>query len=156
MQIAESSGTIPVTQLIASGTLISTEALKKVGLMNADLFIDWVDMEWCWRAIRSGFSIYGTFNIQISHQLGDNSRRIFNKIVTIHSPFRNYFIVRNGVHLALRGPLLDTSQHKWHLLKNITMFYFGMLYLSEHKWNDFKSMSKGLYDGLRGKLGPLG
>lgn len=154
-QIANSSGTIPVSQLIASGTLISTNALRKVGMMNSDLFIDWVDMEWCWRAIRSGFSIYGTFNVKINHQLGDNSKKIGKKTITIHSPFRNYFIVRNGIHLALRGPLLDKKKHMWHLLKNISLFYFGMLYLSENKWQDFKHMSKGIYNGLRGKLGPL-
>ncbi|MEQ6292384.1 glycosyltransferase family 2 protein [Vogesella sp. GCM10023246] len=154
-QISLKSGAIEVSQLIASGTLIPTEAINQVGLMNPDLFIDWVDMEWCWRAINAGFSIYGTFNVTINHQLGDCSRKIGKKIVTIHSPFRNYFIVRNGLHLALRGVLLDKIQHQRHLIKKVLLYFFGMALLSDNKITDIKMMTRGITDAIRGRLGPL-
>lgn len=154
-QISQTNGTIEVSQLIASGTLITSDAIRKIGVMNSELFIDWVDMDWCWRAIRAGFKIYGTFNVNIHHQLGDSSRKIGNRTVTIHSPFRNYFIVRNGLHLAFRGSLLDRKLHRRHLLKNIAIFYIGMIYLSENRIEDIKMMSRGVLDAIRGKLGPL-
>ena len=154
-QISLKSGAIEVSQLIASGTLIPTEVINQVGLMNPDLFIDWVDMEWCWRAINAGFSIYGTFNVTINHQLGECSRKIGKKIVTIHSPFRNYYIVRNGLHLALRGALLDKIQHQRHLIKKVLLYFFGMTILSNNKITDIKMMTRGITDAIRGRLGPL-
>lgn len=154
-QTSLKSGTIEVSQLIASGTLIPIEAINQVGLMDPDLFIDWVDMEWCWRAINAGLSIYGTFNVTINHQLGDCSRKIGRKIVTIHSPLRNYFIVRNGLHLALRGALLDKIQHQRHLIKKVLLYFFGMAILSDNKIADIKMMTRGIADAIRGRLGPL-
>ena len=41
---------VPVDHLIASGSLIPMEALDQVGLMRDELFIDYVDIEWCMRA----------------------------------------------------------------------------------------------------------
>lgn len=38
--------------IISSGALFSVEALRDVGLMREDLFIDYVDTEWCMRARR--------------------------------------------------------------------------------------------------------
>lgn len=155
VQISQDAGVVEVSQLISSGTLITAEAIRETGMMNSDLFIDWVDMDWCWRAIRAGFTIYGTFNVRIHHQLGDYSQRIGKKTITIHSPFRNYFIVRNGLHLAFRGSLLDDKLHRRHLLKNIALFYGGMIYISDKKLEDLKMMTLGIIDAIRKKLGPL-
>ncbi|MFX8766500.1 glycosyltransferase family 2 protein, partial [Acinetobacter baumannii] len=43
------------TLLISSGSLISVEALKAVGLMRDYYFIDYVDTEWCLRAEYLGY-----------------------------------------------------------------------------------------------------
>lgn len=154
-KISQDSGTIRVSQLIASGMLIPAAAIREIGGMAEDLFIDWVDLEWCWRAINAGYSLYGTFNVKIDHQLGDKSKTIFGKKISIHSPFRNYFIIRNGLHLALRGNLLDSFLHRYYLLKRVCRYFIGMCLLSENRVEDVKMMLRGFADGIRGKLGPL-
>lgn len=151
----QNRGTIKASQIIASGMLIPTKSIAEVGMMNSDLFIDWVDLEWCWRAIKNGYSIYGTFNVHIEHQLGDKSKKLFNGIYTIHSPVRNYFYIRNGIHLSIRGKLLDEKRHRMHLIRRITRYFLGMILLSDHKTDDIKMMLRGFIDGIRGKLGPI-
>lgn len=154
-KIFQEKGTIEVSQLIASGMLIPSAAIAKIGGMNTDLFIDWVDLEWCWRALNAGYSIYGTFNVKIDHQLGDTSKKIFGKTISIHSPVRNYYIVRNGLHLAFRGQILDAYKHRYYLMKRVIRYFIGMALFSENRFLDVKMMSRGIKDGIRGKLGPL-
>lgn len=154
-KIFKENGTIKVSQLIASGMLIPTATIKEIGGMASELFIDWVDLEWCWRAINAGYSVHGTFNIKIDHQLGDKSKTILGKSISIHSPFRNYFIIRNGIHLAIRGHLLDSNKHRWYLFKRVIRYFLGMSLLSDNRNQDIRMMLRGFADGIRGKLGPL-
>ncbi|MDR2408807.1 MAG: glycosyltransferase family 2 protein, partial [Bacteroidales bacterium] len=66
-------------QAISSGSFIITNSLKKIGLMNEKLFIDYVDFEWCWRAIKLGYKIVTIPDIIIEHHLGDNIIRAGKK-----------------------------------------------------------------------------
>ena len=44
------NGLNKISHSIASGTVIPAKTLTKTGLMQENFFIDWVDLEWCWRA----------------------------------------------------------------------------------------------------------
>lgn len=154
-QISRKTGTMRISQLIASGTLIYSGALKKIGKMREDLFIDWVDMEWCWRAQNLGYNIYGTFDIIINHQLGDQSKKLWKKTITIHSPFRNYFIIRNGIYLATRGISLDRYQHRWKTLKSVIIFTICIFIIQNNRLENIKMTYKAIFDALKGKLGAL-
>ena len=67
---------ISVDFLIASGCLISMEAVKNIGPMTEALFIDYVDIEWCFRARQLGWSLYGAWGVVMKHELGDNELRM--------------------------------------------------------------------------------
>lgn len=82
-----------VTYCIASGSLIPMTALKEVGLMKEELFIDGLDIEWCLRARSNGYKIYQTNNTYLDHCLGDGS----TDRIKSHSPIREYYIMRNSV-----------------------------------------------------------
>ena len=49
---------IEVSILISSGTLVSISSLQNIGLMKEEFFIDFVDTEWCFRALSCGYTIY--------------------------------------------------------------------------------------------------
>lgn len=87
--------------LISSGTLISTAALQKVGLMKDEYFIDNIDLEWCFRAKAQGFSLYGTDRATLYHRIGEASPNPLVKsgIMVQHSPSRSYYSTRNRMHL---------------------------------------------------------
>ncbi len=49
---------------------MSREAWRVVGPFCEKLFIDWVDTEWCWRALANNMIIVQTPSVIISHELG--------------------------------------------------------------------------------------
>ena len=49
---------IPTDFLVSSGMLIAMSALDQIGGLEEGLFIDNVDLEWCFRARSMGFGLY--------------------------------------------------------------------------------------------------
>lgn len=94
---------IEVDYAIASGSLIHLDVFSQVGRLNDSLFIDWVDIEWCYRARQYGFKSYVIPQAIMQHSLGDEIIQDLN--ISLHSDFRNYFIVRNSLYLALYSKL---------------------------------------------------
>lgn len=85
--------------VISSGTLVRSDVFKKVGMMDAGLFIDYVDTEWCLRCFENGIQVYVIPEAKMIHSIGDKSFRIFGFCVPVHSASRRYYRVRNSIHL---------------------------------------------------------
>ncbi|WP_145584749.1 rhamnosyltransferase, partial [Yersinia intermedia] len=101
-------GFVEADFLIASGTLIRTEVLQHVGLMNDGYFIDHVDTEWCFRAANLGYGLFGCGDALLNHSLGDSVIRIWIgrwREIPKHSPLRNYYIFRNTIHMVANTPM---------------------------------------------------
>lgn len=98
---------VPLTFLLASGCLVPLDALDAVGGMDESLFIDHVDLEWGLRARRAGWELLGVPDALLHHALGDRTQRIpgRSRDVHLHSPVRNYYMVRNTLALV-RTPLM--------------------------------------------------
>jgi rhamnosyltransferase len=91
---------------IASGMLISTSVLRDVGMMDAGLFIDHVDTEWCLRARSKGYRLYIDCSATLAHSLGEDGTRVWLgrwRRIPAHSPIRQYYRVRNAMLLARRA-----------------------------------------------------
>jgi len=153
-RIYPKQGKHKVLQLIASGTIINAKYLPDIGLMMEALFIDWVDMEWCWRAIRKGYKIIGNADVIIEHCHGESSKKLLHKTVTLKNPVRHYYTVRNAIYLALNTNVLDL----WHrillfLKTSRNAFLFPIL--SKNRLKNLKYTLKGLFHGIIGRLGKL-
>lgn len=85
-----------VSYCIASGSLIPVNVMNEVGLIKDKLFIDGMDLEWCLRARSYGYSIIQTNATYLDHRIGEGST---DRILS-HSPFREYYIIRNNVWLT--------------------------------------------------------
>lgn len=149
-----SSGYHEVFHTIASGKLIKAHYLNDIGLMDEDLFIDWVDYEWCWRARKSGYKIIGNADVVIEHQLGDSSKDIGFREVNLRSYIRHYYITRNAFYLALYSKDLD-------VLHRITLFFKSFRYivgypiLAKPHFINLKYVLLGFWHGVTKKLGKL-
>lgn len=86
---------IEVSFLISSGTLVSINALKDIGLMRDEFFIDFVDTEWCFRALSKGYKLFMSEKAIMKHSIGDDTLRIANFNIPVHSGFRRYYRIRN-------------------------------------------------------------
>lgn len=141
-----------VSHVISSGMLIPTNVLNAVGLMDEKLFIDWVDTEWCWRAISKGFNILQTPNTIINHCLGNPSRNVLGKNITVHSSFRNYYKIRNAVYLLFYSDSLSFPM-KFFTLQQILKMMLVHPLTSNKRIEEIIVVFKGIKDGLFSKMG---
>jgi len=143
-----------VFQLISSGMVINAKYLPYIGLMNESLFIDWVDFEWCWRAIRKGYKIIGNADVVMKHRLGEKKINIGLKVLTERSPLRHYYITRNCVYLSIRCNSLDIL-HRIILFLKSFKYILGFSIIMKPHLKNLKYTLKGFYHGIIGKLGKL-
>lgn len=95
----ESSDPLKVSFLINSGMLVPVQTLKDVGLMRDELFIDYIDIEWCLRTASKGYSFYAISDAKMSHTIGDARKVFLGREVSIHSPLRRYYLARNSIYM---------------------------------------------------------
>ena len=147
---------LEVPFLIASGCLISLDALDAVGGMDESLFIDHVDLEWGLRARRAGYRLYCAPHIPLHHSLGDESVLLPGRAqpVHVHAPVRNYYILRNTIILVRR----DIMPWRWR----VRYCYWAVKYaafnaLAVDRLPERRALLwRGFRDGLRGRRGRLG
>ena len=144
---------VEVDYLISSGSLIPFPTLDLVGGMAEELFIDYVDIEWGLRAGRMGFQSYGVCAAQMSHDLGDAPVSFMGRRVPVHTALRHYYHFRNAVWLYRSAdlPLHWKCADSWRLLLK---FGFYTLF-GKPRMDHFRMMSRGMFDGLRGRMGRL-
>lgn len=142
--------------LITSGSLarLSMFASDAVGSLDESLFIDSVDMEWCYRARAKGYQLFGICQATLDHRLGDERRLVWPGIsLVVHSPLRLYYMTRNRIALYRRGyvPL------KWKLkdvLRMCAKLASILIFLAPRR--SYLSMSVlAARDALRGASGPF-
>ena len=139
-------------QAIASGKVIKLSTLEDIGTMDEDLFIDWVDLEWCWRARRRGYQVIGSGDVEVSHSLGDTSRNIGYREVNLRSPLRHYYITRNAFSLALRTPYLGIVMRCILFVRSLR-YPLAFPILSPPRWRNLCAVTAGIADALLGRLG---
>lgn len=137
-----------VNQTISSGMLIPNKVLKEVGNMYEELFIDWIDYEWCWRAKKAGYLIIRDNNCFFEHEIGTNER-VLGKIPP--APFRLYYVFRN-IHILMKtGKTLEKNNlHlKYGLFKQII---FNVVFCP-NRIKRAKYIIWGIKDGRKNILG---
>lgn len=140
--------------LISSGCLISLTAMREIGLLDESLFIDHVDTEWFLRAKSKGYVSFGICNAIMNHNLGDYLFSFWigkKRTIPIHSPLRHYYIFRNSALLYKRTYV----SKKWIINDVIRLFLMFIVFSTRipPRAQFFLMMTKGLYDGLRGRSG---
>jgi len=142
---------VAVDHLISSGCLISMEALGEVGGMEESLFIDYVDTEWCLRAIYQGYSLFGVCSAHMQHDLGDDFVSLFGRTITVRSSLRYYYLIRNGLWL-LRQPWVPSA---WRVMDacRLVLIYIVYSVFVGTKLMNWKMMTTGIWDGMTGKMG---
>jgi len=139
--------------VITSGSFIPISVLDDVGIMREELFIDFVDIEWCLRARAKGYEIVSFPKVEIAHHLGDSSVSFMGTNYPIHSPLRMYYYFRNAMYLyRLRG--IDWNWRLVDASRNLFRFLFYMLFV-QNRPTYFKYIIKGYYHGFIKKMGKL-
>lgn len=141
---------------ITSGSLIPMAVLEDVGGMKGEYFIDNVDIEWCLRARSKGYVILGTSKVRLHHQLGRDAFPVWVlrwRKYGAYSPVRFYYKYRNFL-LMWRLPYVPL---RWKI--RACWYWLGQFYVyvvfSPDRWKNLSMIGKGLWDGIRGRVGPI-
>lgn len=137
--------------LIASGCLMPRKVLEEVGLMNAGLFIDYIDIDWSFRAIAAGYSLFTCPDALMMHQVGDSRLKVFGREISIHSPLRRYYLARNSV-LMMRMKHIGWQYKLRESFYTVSRVFVFLLFV-EKRATYLKYICKGWYDGLLGRTG---
>ncbi|GHD07638.1 glycosyltransferase family 2 protein [Tianweitania populi] len=139
--------------VIASGSLLPGPVLRDVGLMDAPLFIDLVDLEWGFRATARGYRHFQSAQVVMDHTIGAGRVKLAGRNISLHAPIRNYYWVRNALLLAKRSYI----KPGWRLFFAYRAFVYVAVYTlkGEAKSKRLRMMLTGLYDGLRGRAGAI-
>jgi rhamnosyltransferase len=88
--------------VITSGMLVRRAAADAIGGFREDLFVDYVDIDFCLRLRTAGGRIVQDKSLRLPHSIGDRrTHRVLGiPVKVIHYPaWRHYWIARNGVIL---------------------------------------------------------
>jgi rhamnosyltransferase len=152
MRPPDAEAVVPCDFLISSGTLMPLAAIDGLGPFEEGLFIDNVDLEWCFRARSRGYGLFGIGAAVLEHRLGERRKRVAGGAhIVVHSPERLYYMTRNRLLLYARGyvPL------RWKLkdtMRVLAKFAATMLWLPPR--GEYARMTwRALRDAFDGRTG---
>ena len=115
-------------ELISSGTCVSADRIRQVGLLKSSLFIDYVDFEWCWRAESRGLVCGMTRNVILLHKVGVRQKRVFGMVFIESAPFRYYYQYRNLLALCKLGYVPKAWKYKKLLRKALELLVLPAIF----------------------------
>ena len=143
-----------VDHLITSGCLIPHDVWKITGPMNADLFIDWVDVELCGRARLAGYTLLMDGDAVLRHRIGNRSQAVLGRHFHVHAPFRHYFVLRNAL-IIWRDKRFPQGWRTHHMLYALRVILANLLFAPQ-RMSRLQCVVRGLFDGCAGRTGHQG
>lgn len=149
--------TYDVLGVITSGSLCRTSALRDVGGVRADLFIDYVDWDLCLRLRSAGWRVVIDPAVVLLHSLGaTRTHRVAGAVgvrASHHSADRQYYKYRNFLLLARAGTL--RGEPRWALRQAAALAWgpLKITLLERDRVAKLRAIASGVRDGLRGRGG---
>lgn len=150
-RIEPSDSPVEASFLIASGCLISVDVLQTVGLMNEELFIDCIDVDWSFRAYARGFKLFASPRARMMHTIGDNRMSVFGRSISVHSPLRRYYLFRNSIYMVKSPNIPFGYKIREIVFNGFRLMIF--LVVSKNKTKYLKYSLSGFRDGILGRWG---
>lgn len=98
----EKDGTIEISFAQTSGSFLSCKAIDEIGFFDENLFLEWVDVDYCLRLKAIGKRILQVNDIILDHHPGTpRTIHILWKKITYssYSPLRKYYLIRGALYL---------------------------------------------------------
>jgi rhamnosyltransferase len=148
---ADAAGRYPVDMVISSGTTATREVFETAGTFDDGLFIDFVDTEWCLRCRSKQIPIYVVPGLVMRHSVGLRHFRFGTLTISVHSPVRCYYQIRNSL-LLFRKPHIPLIFAVKQLVATILSRTI-LLFFVEDQLSYLKSYLFAVRDGLKGVTG---
>lgn len=139
-------GFIPRREIISSGSCALMHKIEQIGLLDNNLFIDYVDFEWCWRANAKGFVSGLTPNVTLTHYIGQQEYQFMNQLIIVSSPIRYYYQYRNHIWLLKRKYV----PFQWKTNNTIKKIIYPLTFPFKVKnlFAIYRNIARGIWAGL--------
>jgi rhamnosyltransferase len=136
-----------VDLIISSGSCLNLKTLNFVGLMDEDLFIDFVDTDWSLRCKEKKVPIYIMPNAILKHSIGERNFKILNFTFFLHNNKRVYYQIKNCLSLFKKShaPMLFVMKE----LLSLLFHDFFLFFISKNKIQFLKFSFLGFRDGFK-------
>ena len=140
---------------MTSGALMPVWIFNKLGWFVSEYFIDWVDIEYCFRIRAAGYLIADSPGAILLHAAGHSQAKRFFGFgfrPTHHSAMRHYYISRNRI-AVLRKYLAIFP--RWILLSMYDSLRETVkcLIAEQDRFIKLRRFVLGTWDGLTGRMG---
>jgi len=136
-----------VDTVLGSCLLISTEAIKTIGLMENKYFLNCEETDWCCHAKKCGYKVYSCMGAKVWHKVSVSARKSETGISIMH-----YYVARNRYLFLIR------NSPRWMLFISLprhtlrTIWEISSYLIKGHR-EEAKLLSLALVDGLTGRYG---
>lgn len=140
---------------LSSGTLMPTWIFDEIGWFASEFFIDWVDIEYCFRIRKAGYLIAESSEAILLHEPGKSASSSilgFRFWPSHHSPLRRYYMSRNRIVVFRKYFLslpLCTLKAMERALRDTAKCFLG----EKQRPKKFRNFILGTWDGLTGRMG---
>lgn len=171
MAVIDVEGTIErhheyVDTAITSGTMMKNQVWKEVGGFTEELFIDYVDFDYCMKIKKAQYKILRVNSVRLLHELGNATEiklftflgRIFfwcppigrrfweMRYTTNHSPMRVYYVTRNQYYYMNHyAEYIDVKK----LRRGMKIGWVVKLIFEKDRIKKWKAIRKGIADGRK-------
>jgi rhamnosyltransferase len=141
--------------IMTSGNLLNLKAYQIVDGYDSNLFIDYVDIDFCLKLILNDFKIYRINSVMMEHKEGNLSAlNIFGRTIRIynHKPMRWYYKIRNYNYIKQK---YNKNFPKYFKEERIRIFkdLLKIVLFEKQKIDKYKFILKGYFDYKRRILG---
>jgi rhamnosyltransferase len=144
---------VPVDYTITSGSLINLTCYIQTEGFDENLFIDSVDVDYCFQVINKKWKVLQVKNIHLNHQLGIKTKSVLLKNERVlHNPTRIYYMIRN--YFYLKKKYKNQFQPYFRILKNDLLIRIkNNFILGNNKIKTVNSIFKGYVDYKKKNMG---
>ena len=144
-----------VKETISSGGLIPKHAYMKIGGNDERLFIDLVDIEFCWRLQANDLGVYVTKKATLLHKLGNGKKTvILNYKIYDHVAIRYFYQTRNLL-LSMAYPHAPLRWKITAIPRVISSFIFSFFLFDNGKERSWYIL-KGIQAAILARYGKYG
>jgi rhamnosyltransferase len=140
---------------MTSGTLMPTWIFDSIGWFASDFFIDWVDIEYCFRIRKAGYLLAESPQAILHHEPGQSAPSSvlgFRFWPSHHSAWRRYYMSRNRIVVFRKyfsSLPLYTLKAIERGLRDVAKCFLG----EKDRPRKLRNVLLGTWDGLSGKMG---
>jgi rhamnosyltransferase len=139
-----------VLEVPSSGSFIPLDAYRRLGPFFEALFLDGVDVEYCYRARGAGLRIVQTVGVCGQHVFGSPERRrlLGREVTTMNMSVRRWYLAaRNVVILTAIYGARDGALTR-HNVGRYGRMFLKLLLLERDRLRKVSSVLRGAFDGL--------